>query len=217
MVHNCKYENPDASPPINNYNISCSGPASTPQFIVTVGAMAKVLIGVTGSVASIKLSELLDKLHASVSKVDVKVVATKNACHFLPALTCGPVLLDEDEWRLWRSRGDPVLHIEWADILLIAPLDANTLAKCANGICDNLVTNVIRAWDFSKPIIACPAMNTAMWDNPLTVTQLETLRNLGYTILPPQEKLLVCGDVGMGAMASTDDIVSAVTDAIGRQ
>jgi phosphopantothenoylcysteine decarboxylase len=97
---------------------------------------------------------------------------------------------------------------------LIAPLDANTLAKCANGICDNLLTNVIRAWDFSKPIIVCPAMNTAMWDNPLTAAHLEKLRSLGYTIIPPQEKTLVCGDVGMGAMASTDNIVSDIINVI---
>jgi phosphopantothenoylcysteine synthetase/decarboxylase len=74
--------------------------------------MTKVLIGVTGSVASIKLSELLDKLHTSIPRIDVKVVATQHARHFIPALNCGPVLLDEDEWRLWQGRGDPVLHIE---------------------------------------------------------------------------------------------------------
>lgn len=89
-------------------------------------------------------------------------------------------LVDEDEQSRWTKRGDPVLHIElrkWADALIIAPLSANTLAKVANGLCDNLVTLVCRCWDMKlrekgegesnrkliKPIITAPAMNTMMW------------------------------------------------------
>lgn len=63
------------------------------------------------------------------------------------------VLTDDHEWSSWSQRGDPVLHIElrkWADICLIAPLSANTLAKIANGLADNLLTSTLRAWDFSK-------------------------------------------------------------------
>lgn len=63
---------------------------------------------------------------------------------------------DEAEWREWRAVGDPVLHIElrrWADVLVLAPLSANTLAKVAHGLCDNLLTCVVRAWDFAKPLL----------------------------------------------------------------
>lgn len=63
---------------------------------------------------------------------------------------------DEEEWHSWQKKGDPVLHIElrkWADILIIAPLSANTLAKIAQGLCDNCLTSVVRAWDFSKPLL----------------------------------------------------------------
>lgn len=63
---------------------------------------------------------------------------------------------DEDDWRSWQKVGDPVLHIElrrWADVLLLAPLSANTLAKAASGLCDNLLTCVVRAWDFKKPLL----------------------------------------------------------------
>lgn len=63
---------------------------------------------------------------------------------------------DEEEWRQWKVVGDPVLHIElrrWADVLLLAPLSANTLAKVSNGLCDNLLTCVVRAWDFAKPLL----------------------------------------------------------------
>lgn len=63
---------------------------------------------------------------------------------------------DDDEWHEWSKVGDPVMHIElrrWADVFVIAPLSANTLAKLANGICDNLITCVARAWDFQRPLV----------------------------------------------------------------
>lgn len=63
---------------------------------------------------------------------------------------------DEDEWHVWQNKGDPVLHIDlrkWADLLVIAPLSANSLAKMAQGLCDNCLTSVVRAWDFTKPLL----------------------------------------------------------------
>lgn len=94
-------------------------------------------------------------------------------------------------------------------MFLIAPLDANTLAKISNGICDNLVTSIIRAWNFDKPVIVCPAMNTAMWNNPFTESHLNTLRNLlGIHVIDPQEKALMCGDIGMGAMADVQAVAT---------
>ena len=88
-----------------------------------------------------------------------------------------PVLLefkDEDEWTAWTTRDDNVLHIELrkvSNILLIAPLSANTLGKLANGLCDNLLTSIARCWDVkskSKPFIVAPAMNTMMYEHPIT-------------------------------------------------
>ena len=92
---------------------------------------------------------------------------------------------------------------------MIAPLSANTLAKLANGLCDNLLTCVCRAWK-DKPLLVCPAMNTAMWEHPITARQLNDLTSFGYHIVQPIEKRLACGDVGMGAMASVDTIVETV-------
>ncbi|XP_032555622.1 phosphopantothenoylcysteine decarboxylase isoform X2 [Chiroxiphia lanceolata] len=173
----------------------------------------RVLVGVTGSVAALKLPLLVVEL-LKIPGLEVKVVTTERAKHFYDAQEI-PVTLygDEDEWQLWKGRSDPVLHIElrrWADLMVVAPLDANTLAKVANGICDNLLTCVIRAWDLSKPLLFCPAMNTAMWEHPITARQVEQLKGFGYTEIPCVVKKLVCGDEGRGAMAEVWTILERV-------
>src|SRR5688572_33410128 len=120
--------------------------------------MAKVLLGVTGSVAAIRTPQLYQALKDAGH--EVKVMATQSALYFFDPLLLDPltgtrnqqvVILDEDEWTGERYKRDtPVLHIElrrWGEVFLIAPLDANTLAKLANGLCDNCLTCVWRAWD----------------------------------------------------------------------
>lgn len=118
--------------------------------------------------------------------------------------------IDEEEWN-WQKRGDSVLHIElrkWADLLLIAPLSANTMAKIVNGICDNLLSLIVRCWNFNdlhggmlkQPIVVCPAMNSLMYDNPITYRQLDSLKQMGVRVVGPIEKKLMCGEVGNGAM-----------------
>lgn len=154
--------------------------------------MVNVLILVTGSVAAVKLGVLLDEIHntcvpSASSPVHIRIAATTHSLHFIhraqPSKKNIPndILTDEDEWCTWNSVQDDVLHISlrrWADCVLIAPLDANTLAKLANGMADNLVTCVMRAWDIqgNKPVLICPAMNTAMWMHPVTQQHIETLR-----------------------------------------
>ncbi|MBM4072228.1 MAG: phosphopantothenoylcysteine decarboxylase [Planctomycetes bacterium] len=149
--------------------------------------MANVLLGVTGSVAAIHTPELFRALKQA--GYQVKVVATDAACYFFDPAAIEPlsgkrnpdiVILDEDEWPgqergRFYQRSDPVLHIElrrWADVLVIAPLDANTLAKLAHGMADNCLTCVARAWDRTRPMILAPAMNTLMWEHPATLRQL---------------------------------------------
>ena len=196
-----------------------------------------VILGMTGSVASIKAGELIMRLAylAGPRITSLKVVATKAAKHFfnweevkkdLSSPNIG-FHSDEEEWRDWKKVGDPVLHIElrrWADILVIAPCSANTLAKLANGLCDDLLSCIVRAWDFKDPnkrLVIAPAMNTMMWESPFTQKHLETLVELGggtmddqkrVQIIGPVEKTLACGDVGNGAMASPEDIVRLVAD-----
>ncbi|KAF6352116.1 phosphopantothenoylcysteine decarboxylase [Rhinolophus ferrumequinum] len=161
--------------------------ASCPAAAPLLERQFHVLVGVTGSVAALKVPLLVSRL------LDVP--------------------------GMWKCRSDPVLHIHlrrWADLMLVAPLDANTLGKVASGICDNLLTCVIRAWDLRKPLLFCPAMNTAMWEHPITSQQVGQLKAFGYVEIPCVAKKLVCGDQGLGAMAEVDTIVDKVMEVLSR-
>jgi phosphopantothenoylcysteine decarboxylase len=209
--------------------------------------MARVILGVTGSVAAIRTPALFAALTAHNHQV--RVVATESSLYFfepddlasVPSQASEPRALyrDRDEWPSSRyERDDPVLHIEfrkWADLLIVAPLDANTLAKFALGLCDNFLSCLFRAWDFAKPVVLAPAMNTLMWQSPVTRRHLGKLlldhgtaehlpdgwsletapehfaRHAPRLILiPPQSKRLACGDTGVGAMAEVLTIAEEV-------
>nr|GEW26316.1 phosphopantothenoylcysteine decarboxylase-like [Tanacetum cinerariifolium] len=171
----------------------------------------RILLAASGSVAAIKFSNLCS---CFTDWAEVKAVATQAALHFIDRTTLPKDVVlytDEHEWSSWSKIGDNVLHIElrrWADIMVIAPLSANTLGKIAGGLCDNLLTSIIRAWDYEKPIFVAPAMNTFMWTNPFTERHLMTIDELGITLIPPVSKRLACGDYGTGAMAEPSLIFS---------
>ena len=175
-----------------------------------------IVWGITGSVAAIRAPQLAERL---LSLGVVETVITSRAKHFvrdLPAtIACHD---DAAEWRAWQTLGDPVLHIELrrrADCLLIAPLTADALAKLSVGICDTLLLSVARAWDFAKPVGVAPAMNTKMWEHPVTAGQLRTLQSWGVTIVEPISKRLACDDIGMGAMAEPERIAEVVRQVLG--
>ena len=98
-----------------------------------------------------------------------------------------------------------------ADLMIVAPATANFLAKAAAGIADDMLTTVLTAF-INKPVIVCPAMNTMMYDNPVTQRNIGTLKELGFTFVEPREALLACGDVGRGALANVDDIIEAAME-----
>jgi phosphopantothenoylcysteine decarboxylase len=187
-----------------------------------------IVLGITGSVAA----TLTEKLCICLTSEGhaVKVVATNPSLYFLPPNTGDRINLtaagrnyasvdlfrDKDEWPVGGyHKNDPVRHIEfrsWADLLLIAPLSANTLAKMAHGICDNFLSCIARAWPKEKPVVLAPAMNTEMWIDPITEEHLAVMRRRFHnlTVVDPECGLLACGDTGVGAMARIECIVEAI-------
>ena len=123
------------------------------------------------------------------------------------------MFFDEDEWS-WSGRTDPVLHIELrrvACLLVVAPLSANTMAKFANGLCDNLLTCVFRAWN--KAAVFAPAMNTFMYEHPLTSKQIRVLaEELGVVVLRTLFKKLMCNEEGLGAMVTVEEIMATLDE-----
>lgn len=183
---------------------------------MTAFTQRRILWGLTGSVATIRA----DVIARELTQIgQVRTIVTQRAKHFLPTLPDSiDVYDDAREWSAWAQLGDPVVHIElrkWADVLLIAPASADCLAKLACGICDNLLLSVARAWEYDKPILIAPAMNTRMWEHPTTPLQLATLRSWGARIIDPVEKTLACADTGMGALATPDAVLQAVRGACG--
>lgn len=177
-----------------------------------------ILLGVTGSVAA----KLTPKLVMSLQALGkVQVVATKPARYFWEGAATGARLwTDADEWpgELYR-RDQEIPHIalgDWADVMVIAPLTANTLTKLALGFADDLLTSAYYAWPADKPVVVAPAMNTRMWLNPLTRTHLDSLRerSVRHRVVLPVSKHLACGTTGIGAMADLEVIAQAVRETL---
>lgn len=241
-----------------------------------------LLLCATGSVATIKIPNIITAL-ASHPRLSIRLILTPSATHFLagqaaeqPSLAAirrlpnvEAIYTDADEWTTPWKRGGPVLHIElrrWADLLVVAPLSANSLAKMAGGWADGLLLSVVRAWDTTglidglrvtaaeqdgsgsvegeetaegmagtesadgravgvtgkKVIVVAVAMNTAMWNHPVTRQHVKTLEgewgvdNGGWVqVMRPVEKELACGDTGSGAMADWKDIVKVIEKRLG--
>lgn len=170
----------------------------------------KLLIGITSSIAAYRIPNLVSMLKKE--DFEIKTIVTKHAKALvapqaLAVMSQNPCFDDSDEWTSKQN----VYHIElakWCEAYLLAPLSANTLAKIANGFCDNLLTSAVRALG-GKPLIIAPAMNTAMWENPITqmhIKQCEQIYNL--SVIEPISKKLADGDKGIGGLAEDDTIIS---------
>eukprot|EP00298_Acanthocystis_sp_HF-20_P029573 c8472_g1_i1.p1 GENE.c8472_g1_i1~~c8472_g1_i1.p1 ORF type:complete len:204 (+),score=80.86 c8472_g1_i1:64-675(+) len=172
-----------------------------------------LLVAITGSMAQIQIKEFLPVLS---SWATVRLIFTGRALQSVSideVKKLCEVFTDEEEWAR-RESGSKPLHVElrdWADALVIAPLSANTQAKIYQGICDNLVTSVARAWDFQRPMILSPLMNKEMWDHPLTQKQLQEIQSWGAVVINPDEESLTSGIEGM---TNVLDISQKTQDAI---
>lgn len=165
----------------------------------------KILLGITGSIAAYKsiiLVRLLKKAGA-----EVKVVMTPSAKDFAPALTFStlsknPVLTDLFDEQSWANH---VMLGRWADIMIIAPLSCNTLAKMANGLCDNLLMAVYLS--ATCPVVVAPAMDEDMWLHSSTKLNLAKLESFGNKIIPAEKGELASGLEGEGRMAEPEHII----------
>ncbi|HZD86687.1 MAG TPA: bifunctional phosphopantothenoylcysteine decarboxylase/phosphopantothenate--cysteine ligase CoaBC [Gaiellaceae bacterium] len=163
--------------------------------------MARVLLGVTGGIAAYKACELCRLL-------------VKDGHDVVPLLTPGAErFVGPDTFRALARRpaeDDVYLHLTRADLLVVAPCTANTLAKLAHGLADNLVTEAALA--HRGPVLVAPAMNPRMWAHPATRTNAEALRGRGVAFVGPDEGETAEGELGVGRMAEPEDVFTAALD-----
>src|SRR5206468_2653014 len=142
---------------------------------------------------------------------DVQVVMTKNAAEFVAPLTFETLSghrVRVDEFASENFSTDHIEVARWADVLVVAPATANTLAKLAHGIADDMLGTIYLA--FQGPVVLAPAMNTVMLEHPATQKNLEVLGKQNRHIIPPRSSDLACGEVGPGAMATLEDMMKAI-------
>lgn len=175
-----------------------------------------VILGVTGSIAAYKaatLASLLKKQHA-----DVHVIMTKNAMQFITPVTfetlTGNKCLTDTFDRNFQFNVEHVELGKRADLALVAPASANVMAKLAHGIADDMLTTTLLACQCPKLI--APAMNTRMYENPVTQDNMEILKKYGWRIIEPASGLLACGDTGKGKFPDEKILVEHVLNEIAR-
>ena len=178
--------------------------------------MANILLAVTGSISAYKTADLTSQLTKLGHQV--KVLMTPAATAFITPLTL-QVLSKQAVLVEVVTEDNPkqIQHIDLgkeADLFLVAPASANTIAKLAHGFADNIVTSTALALPSEVKKFLAPAMNTKMLDHPATQNNLETLKSYGYQIIPPREALLACGDQGSGALASIETILTTIQESL---
>ena len=169
-----------------------------------------VLLGITGSIAASKIAYLasaLHKLHA-----DVHVLMTENATNFInpitfETLTGNKCLVDTFD-RNFQFQVEHVSIAKKADVVMIAPASANVIGKLANGLADDMLTTTVMACRCQK--ILSPAMNTAMYENPVVQDNIRKLKNYGYEVITPASGYLACGDTGAGKMPEPETLLEYI-------
>jgi phosphopantothenoylcysteine decarboxylase/phosphopantothenate--cysteine ligase len=172
--------------------------------------MARILLGVSGSIAAYKAADLCSRLVKGGH--EVTVVMTRGATELVGPLTFAsltgrPVLTnvwDREQW----SRVEHIDLTDRADLVVLAPATANLLAKAAHGIADDMLTTVLLA--AACPILCCPAMNPRMWAHPLVRENAARLKMIGWKFLEPGEGTVACGHTGQGRMREPREIEEEV-------
>ncbi len=177
--------------------------------------MKNIILGITGSIAAYKAADIANEL--TKAGCSVHVIMTKAAQQFISPLTFQTLTRNNVYTDMFEPYNvTEVEHIslsEKADLFLVAPADANFLAKAATGIADDMLTTSFLAYR-DKPVLIAPAMNTNMYENPVTQRNIGVLRQLGFDFIEPRSAMLACGTVGKGALAETDVIVREALQAV---
>ena len=176
--------------------------------------MTQITLAVTGSISAYKAADITSQL--TKLGLEVKILMTPAAQKFITPLTLQvlskhpvglDVLLEDDPKR--------IEHIDIGketDLFLVAPASANTIAKLAMGLADNMFTSTALALPTTTKKILAPAMNTKMLEHPATQRNLDILKSYGYQIIQPRDAVLACGDQGTGALATVDTIIQTVKE-----
>lgn len=170
----------------------------------------KVLLGITGAIACYKVCSLVRLM--TIAGWQVRVVATPHALDFVGEITWRTLSQNKVETSAFAETEDwHPRHIElanWCDVFVIAPLSANTMAKLAHGMADNLLTQTALAC--TKPLLIAPAMNTHMWEHPATQANVRQLIERGVRVLQPADGALACGVMGTGRLSEPNELFEAI-------
>ncbi|MBP5284578.1 MAG: bifunctional phosphopantothenoylcysteine decarboxylase/phosphopantothenate--cysteine ligase CoaBC [Kiritimatiellae bacterium] len=173
--------------------------------------MRRIVLGVTGSIAAYKAVELLRLLVKNGD--DVRVVMTPAAREFVAPLTFQTLSRNPVESEMFARteawKPDHVSLADFADLAVVAPATANTIAKMRAGIADNLLASTLLAT--RAPVFIAPAMNEGMWLNAATMENIEVLKRRGVSVIEPAEGFLACGTSGKGRMAEPEEIFEALS------
>uniref|UniRef100_UPI003F694309 phosphopantothenoylcysteine decarboxylase n=1 Tax=Streptococcus pluranimalium TaxID=82348 RepID=UPI003F694309 len=175
-----------------------------------------ILLAVSGSISAYKAADLTSQLGKLGYKIHV--LMTEAARDFITPLTLqvlskNSVHLDVMEEKI----ANRINHIDLgkeADLFILAPASANTIAQLANGMANNMVTATALALPTSTPKLFAPAMNTKMYDHPATQANMERLKSYGYREIEPKSAVLACGDIGRGVLADLDIIIKNIEETL---
>ena len=186
-------------------------PPSPPSPPVPVLKGREVIVAVCGGIAAYKAADLVSKIVQLGA--GVTVVMTEEAQRFVTPLTFEALSGRKVHTDIFQQT-DPgdTQHIgltERADLMLVAPATANTIAKIAAGLCDDLVTLMVAA--AACPVVFAPAMNNRMWENPIAQENVAKLQKLGYRFIGPEAGWLACRNVGAGRLSEAAKIVEEIT------
>lgn len=174
----------------------------------------KILLIVTGSIASYKAADITSKLRQLGAVV--KVVLSKSATKFISPITFEALSGQNVHTSLWE-KNEALSHIElvrWADLILVAPATADFISHLSQGRANDLPLAMSIAHDFKKPFLIAPAMNPAMYQHPSTQENMSKLMSWGYIMLPSPEGLMACQETGSGRMLETSEIIEAIQHSI---